>query len=573
MALKRFLAVFVLLCFSVATYLGAYQFFQSIERSQAKTRLIKYANSIELALERYVHLPVVLSLNPMISEALVTGGSDELNSQLALFAHSAGVEAIYLIEENGITIASSNATTKQSIIGHNYAFRPYFQDALKGELSEYYGIGVTTGEAGYFLGRMVRNQAHDALGVIVVKLNLLDVSKTWQGDGDKYFLANSDGIVILSSENEWLYKSSNPLLDEARERIDFERQFSNETFAPLDWEVSQSRTKATIDGKNYLYLSTANLPNSWGLHIFVSDDKVLFRALVLMGGALMLCGILYGVIQMRRVRNIRDALLQSRRGEEALRKSNERLEYEIEERKSAQLALEKTQNELERAGRLAALGQLASSVTHELGQPIAAMKNQIVASEMRHGKTDLSRKINSLVRRMEDITKQLKFFSRKGRDKFEDVDLKGVVHHALELLSINITTLQAQVNVRCEESAYIIIGNKLRLEQVVINIVRNALDAAGDHDRPEIEIELGQNQSYVWLEVKDGGHGLLGRNLEDLKEPFTTTKESGQGMGLGLTISAGIIHDHGGLLTAYDNEPQGAVFRAEFPLAEKTEGK
>ncbi|MEN8874524.1 MAG: ATP-binding protein, partial [Pacificibacter sp.] len=250
--------------------------------------------------------------------------------------------------------------------------------------------------------------------------------------------------------------------------------------------------------------------------------------------------------------------------------ANAQLAIEIEERRSAERNLQKTQAELERAGRLAALGQLASSVTHELGQPIAAMKNQIVAAEMTVGPTQLSDKMQNLVARMETITRQLKFFSRKGRDSFEQFDLADAMVAALELLEPNIADRQADVKFDPPQRPVLLTANRMRIEQVMTNIVRNALDAVQDADLRNIAITMGQGPHDVWFTVTDTGHGLLGKTLDDLQEPFATTRESGEGMGLGLTITAGVVTDHGGTIHTQDNPIGGATFRVTLPKKDTT---
>lgn len=248
-----------------------------------------------------------------------------------------------------------------------------------------------------------------------------------------------------------------------------------------------------------------------------------------------------------------------------LRAANDRLAAEIDERRAAQDRLQQTQAELERAGRLAALGQLASSVTHELGQPIAAMRNQLAAAEMTDGQSRLNDKMQALVARMEDITRQLKFFSRKGRDKFEPLDLAQAMTSALDLLEPSIAHTQARVRFTPPDDPVMVQGNRLRIEQVMTNIVRNALDAVDGADRREIVIAMALTRHQALVTVTDTGHGLGDRSMDDLKEPFATTRESGRGMGLGLTISAGIVSDHGGDISAHNNETGGATFTIRLP--------
>ncbi|MCJ8335139.1 MAG: ATP-binding protein [Epibacterium sp.] len=542
----------------------SYRFFKSQELDKAEARLSLYTNAVEAELENFAHLPFLLSLDPVVTRTLAGSDPEALNKRLARIAQSAGVDAIYLMDASGLTIAASNARSANSFVGQNYGYRPYFQAAQRGELGEFYGIGATTGIPGYFYAMAVRVPGDGPSGVIAIKLDLSGLQNAWQASGERFMLSNADGIVLLASNPDWRYRVLDPLGSEVRRLLSETRQFANEPLAPLDWTTDQVRQTAALDGKTFLYLRTGDLPNSWALHFLVPNDGAITRAWLTTGAFLLLVGSLLFAWQVRRARTVRAQLTRSAAEESQLRAANARLEIEIEERRAAQASLQKTQSQLERAGRLAALGQLASSVTHELGQPIAAMRNQLTAAEMSEGATGLSTKMQALVARMEDITRQLKFFSRKGRDQFEEVDLADVIRTALDLLEPNIQATKAQVNFAPKAVLAKLFGNRMRLEQVVTNLVRNALDAVEGAKARDIDINLGHDSRSVWFEVADTGHGLGDQTLDDLREPFTTTRESGKGMGLGLTISAGIVSDHGGVLSAQDRPGGGAVFRAEF---------
>ena len=561
----RLLYALVAIACGAALFLGSYAYFKAQELEKAGARLSLYRSTVEAELRHFAHLPFLLSLDPVVSATLEGGDTARLNKRLARFAQSAGLDAIYLMDMDGMTISASNARSPGSFVGQNYAFRPYFEAALKGELGEFYGIGATTGIPGYFYAMAVRAERAGNRGVIAIKIDLSELQNVWQASGERIILSNADGVVLLASNPDWRYRTLEPLGKGQRARILANRQFGEEQLALLEWAPDLRRQTAVIGGERFLYLHTANLPNSWSLHFLAPDDQALTRAWLITGGAALLSGFMFLTWQIRRNRKIGAALARSEQEEAQLRVANERLAIEIEERRAAERNLQKTQQELERAGRLAALGQLASSVTHELGQPITAMRNQLAADEMAAGATPLNNKMQRLVARMEDITRQLKFFSRKGRDRFERVDLKDVVAEAMELLKPSISELDATVTLDLPSVPILTHGNKLRLEQVIMNLVRNALDAVEEADLRQIEISLDGDGRSVWFEVADTGHGLGGRTMEDLREPFATTRESGKGMGLGLTISAGIVSDHGGELIARERDGGGAVFRAMLP--------
>lgn len=565
MRVFHFVSLIAVLALAGGLHLVSLSYFKAQERDKAAARLTLYQSTLISELRHFAHLPFLLSLDPVVARTLAGGSSDELDHRLARFAQSAGLEAMYLMNSEGLTISASNARGNNSFKGQNYAFRPYFQAARDGALGEFYGIGATTGIPGYFYAMAVRSPESDVEGVIAIKIDLSPLQESWQASGERIILANSDGVVLLASNPDWRYKTLSPLTPAQRERIVASRQFGSEPLDNLDWSRNRNRQNATIGDERLLYLSTSELPNGWSLHFFVPNDQAITRAWLTTGTFLALLLLSFSAFQVSRVRRIRTALRASEREENELRLANERLAVEIDDRRTAERTLQKTQAELERAGRLAALGQLASSVTHELGQPIAAMRNQLTASEMTVGPTPLNDKMQGLVARMENITGQLKFFSRKGRDSFEVFDLAAVMQDSLDLLEPSIMARDATIDFQPPQGDLSLNANKLRIEQVMTNIVRNALDAVEQAQDRQISIKMGGSASDVWFEVIDNGHGLAGQTFDDLREPFATTRESGQGMGLGLTISAGIVSDHGGTITATDRPEGGAVFRVVLP--------
>lgn len=569
MRLAYGLIFFVVCGVAIALFQGAFAYFKAQQAEQAAARLTVYQNTLQSEIRHFAHLPFLLSQDPMVADGLTVSDTRALDNRLARFAQSAGLDAIYLMDHTGHTIAASNAQTEASFKGQNYGYRPYFTQAQAGALGEFYGIGATTGQPGYFYAIAVNHPAGGADGVIAIKADLSPIQEAWQASGERVVLANADGVILLASEPDWRYRTLRALSATQRNQIAQSRQFANEALPPLDWSADEAAQTAVIGGEELLYLRSANLPNSWSLHFLEPLDTTVNRAWLTTGAFVMLAMMSFILFQMGRTRRVKLALQKSEQEEALLRQANAKLAVEIEERRAAERNLQKTQAELERAGRLAALGQLASSVTHELGQPIAAMRNQLTAAEMTQGTTPLNDKMQGLVARMENITKQLKLFSRKGRDKFELLDLRDVVAAARELTAPNVEQVGATVSVIRPEEALYLKGNQMRLEQVVTNILRNALDAVEASEDRRIEVTMGADDGALWLEVSDTGHGLGEKSFDELREPFTTTRESGRGMGLGLTISAGIVSDHGGTITAQNRASGGAVFRVVLPSDEK----
>jgi two-component system C4-dicarboxylate transport sensor histidine kinase DctB len=557
-------SVLAILIVAIGIFWVSRAYFQSEELSKAEGRLSLYESTVSAEFERFSHLTYVLARDPFVIDTAINGDTSTLNPRLAEFAQRAGLDAIYLMDTTGLTIAASNFDTDASFVGQNYGFRPYFQVALSGEQGRFYAIGSTTGIPGYFIADAVTDAGGNTVGVVAIKIELFQLEQSWKQSGEHLFLANHDGVILLSSDPSWRYKTTATLSEDQRRDIEVARQFSGQPLVPLDWRMLTA-DRAEVNGAEWLHLTSETLPHGWRLHYFASDDRAVSRSWLVTAIAVALAALAFIFFQTQRARRVGAALARSERNEAELRQANERLAVEIDERITAERRLKRTQNELERAGRLAALGQLAASVTHELGQPIAAMKNHLAAAEIQSGTTKLTDRLQGLVDRMEGITRQLKFFARQGKDNFERVDLRDAMQAALDLVDPNISLRKVTVHRIGADEPVPLTCNKLRIEQVMTNLLRNALDAVEDTPSPEIAVSFGQSHQNVWFSVADNGHGLGGRTLSELSEPFTTTRESGQGMGLGLAISAAIVNDHNGHMTATDNPDGGTVFTVSFP--------
>jgi len=572
MKLRRSLFfVLIPLILLVALFAVSNSYFRGQEVARAEGRLSLYQSTVEAELNRFSHLTYVLASDPFVMA--VANGSDPsvLNPRLEAFAARAGLDAIYLMTPTGTTIAASNHAETRSFIGQNYAFRPYFQTAARGGQGRFYGIGATTGLPGYFIADPVLGVGGAIDGVIAIKVDLERLEQSWRGSDEQVLLVNRDGVVLLASDPGRRYLALSPLDSAQRDRIASARQFSGQPLDPLEWRITGNR-RAVVGGQSLTHLSTDQLPHGWVLHYFGSETPITTRSWLVVVGAAALMALFMIITQLRKTRKIGAALRRSEAEEAELRQANARLAVEIDDRKQAERRLKRTRGELERASRLAALGQLAASVTHELGQPIAAMRNHLAAAEIK-GDTSASTmgRLAGLVERMEGTTRQLKFFANPSDPALVSVDLRDATTEAVALVAPNIEAAGVNLNKDLGPGPIFVQGNKLRIEQVLTNILRNAVDATQDSDAKDVTVKTGSAAGMGWVEVLDTGLGLGGAILDDLREPFVTSRASGQGMGLGLAISSGIVSEHNGRLTAEDRKEGGAVFRVEIPLAEDDE--
>ncbi|WP_425407002.1 sensor histidine kinase [Hwanghaeella sp.] len=563
----------------VLVFFTARSYFETAELQRGQSRVTLYRSTLISALERYQHLPFVLAHDPHVLRGAEGKGRDALNRRLASFAAEADLDAIYLMDRTGLTVAASNYDQDLTFLDQNYGFRPYFRAALGGERGQFFGIGATTSRPGFFIAEPVRNSEGDVAGVVALKLDLSSLERAWSDGGETVFVSNGDGIVLLSSEPSVRYRALEALTETQRHEIEARKQFGQEPLDPLDWG-RRGEDRVALNGVSHLHV-TAPIPGSdWTMHFLAPERDVLTRAwLVVIGAAILAVMISAGGLYLR-IRQVRESLAESQAARRKLQAANIELAREIEERREAERRLEKAQSDLARASKLAALGQLAASVTHELGQPISAMKNYLAAAELDAvpgEQNETYARLSSVVGRMERLTQQLRFFARpsvKGSDQegLGPVDLGEVWREAFALIEPDVDGSGIQVDAALPDRPVTVDGDRLRLEQVVVNLCRNAILAMQMAPRRVLTVRIETAADRARFSIRDTGPGLGGRTIEALQEPFVTTRASGEGMGLGLAISAEIVKEHDGTLTARDlphDAGGGAEFVVTLPLTNR----
>lgn len=559
----RFILILaVCLVTGVVLYHSAASFFQAGELERLKSRNTLYATTLIDALERYEHLPAILARDPVI-RARLHGSAAAANTHLAELAALTKLEAIYLMDRTGLTIAASNFNAPDTFLGQNYGFRPYFQRALSGKIGEFYAIGATTSRPGYFIAGPVYERDEIA-GVLAIKLDLSVLTQTWADGGELVLVSNADQVVVLSSHDAFRYRTFAPLTETRRAEIAGERQFGAEPLDVLDWRVLADGG-VEIGGDGYLQDAAAINRLGWTLHVLqsrTSVDERAFLTLVVYGVLLAMVALI--LVYLRGVR-IGVALRQSQSERDALQDLNQRLETEVAERKATERSLRETRNELARAGRLAALGRLAAIVTHELGQPLSAMRNYLIASELSGDRQSLAHRLDPVIARMEETTSQLRDFARAGPQATETVDLRKTIRTAEDLMQFDLEAEGVTCTADLPNVAVEVTGDPMRLEQVLINLMRNAQQAVEGQPQKEIKVTLDEDADMAELCVSDSGPGVGDATLDTLTEPFETTRASG--MGLGLSISHAIVREHGGELLLTKSSPTGAAFTVRLPLS------
>ncbi|CAJ0795960.1 C4-dicarboxylate transport sensor protein DctB [Ralstonia condita] len=579
-------------------------------------RVDRYAANLKSTLDRYEYLPALVALHPFIHDLLANptpANVDRANRYLREVNDRAHATATYVIAPSGRALAASNYNQPDSFVGAVYLFRPYFQQAAAGHVGRFYGIGITREEPGYYISQPVMQNGR-VIGVAVVKLNLEWFGRASQDASEPVMVADENGVIFLSSVPAWQYRTVEPLTPRLQAQLEATRQYYRKQITPLPLQPEAPaflrltgrlpegaeliRIGARANATRYLQVSRDLAEPDWTLMYLTPVDPVMGAArsaTVAAAFAFAFACLLLFYWRQRRLRMME--MVRSRRLLEAaydqlerrvedrtadLMATNEQLQHEIVDRTRAEAELRATQDELVQASKLAALGQMAAGITHELNQPLAALRTfsdntRILLDRGQLGAaTDNLQAIADLTERMGKITAQLKLFAGRSRRKLVDVQVRVALDHTLALLRPRLGDVRLELRWRIPEADAIVRADELKLEQVLINLIGNALDAIHSHDggRPgRIDINIGPAEgapSQLSIAVRDNGPGIPPDAMPHLFEPFFTTKEIGQGLGLGLAISTSIARDFGGSLSAANLRDGGAQFTLTLVRAEVT---
>ncbi len=538
------------------------------------------APELESALAKFETLPYVVGLQDDVAQVLAqprdTARRDRLNVMLDTIARQANVGAIYLMDRNGDTLAASNWALPLTFLGHNFGFRPYFRAALAGHAGRFYGIGSTTSEPGYFIAQPVRD-GDTIIGVIAVKILLDEFELNWVGSDDTIVLADRAGVVFLSNRPDWKYRSLGAVTPAAQREIAGTRQYAHQPIAPIPGPL------APHVARNIGQLG-------WELQLFPARQHVRRNAaLWALGAALLVASIGAAALALHQRRRrleerrasrtalqlaARDLDLKLAERTTQLRQANDDLEARYATLKSTEQVLRRTQDELVQAGKLAMLGQMAAGVTHELNQPLAAIRafadnarTYLERGQPEQASANLGH-IGDASARMGAIIGQLKGFARRS-DTVGSVDLARSMQASAFLLQGEVKRLDALLDIAACD-ALCVAGDAVRVEQVFINLLRNALDAVEAASVRAITVTMAQEGNHAVVRIADTGAGMAIDAAAHLFEPFYTTKPSGKGLGLGLAISSSIIQAMNGTLAGHNHPEGGAVFEVRIPILETT---
>jgi len=539
-----------------------------------------YAAVLEIELGKQGDLPGLFDADAEM-EALLRAPNrpavrNTVNRKLTRFASRSGAMWARVVDERGRVLATSDWFRTPQRMDHIAAAEPCVAEALAGQDASRFANDPDTGAPEVCLARPLMRDGR-ALGAVIVRISLEPIEATWinaafRADSEKPMVVDAKGLVVMSAVPGWKLRPLDTLTVPYR---------SFEGGVQL---VRMHPSAADTPGLHVLH-ERPLARFGWRLLIVSSASSVQrsARAAAWAAGAAAACAALLALLLMQRRRVVAHKLatraalqrahdelelkVQQRTAE--LEASNRELRHKILELQHAEQVLREAQEELVQSGKLALLGQLSAGISHELGQPLTALRALSVNGLLLldRGRADAARenlsRIGGLVERMGRITSQLKAFTRKSPSRTAPLKLADAVANAQQVLAERLATEGIELRMAVPPALHALCDG-YRLEQVLVNLMANAADAMRNSSEKILTVEAEAAADRVLVRVIDSGPGIPRAVAEHLFEPFFTTKPPGEGLGLGLVISSHIVQEFGGLLRSLD-VAAGAVF--EFDVA------
>ncbi|MGO6733834.1 ATP-binding protein [Rhizobium ruizarguesonis] len=532
---------------------------------------------LRTVLEKYRALPFVLSQDTALAAALAgndAGTFEQLSQKLEMLAAGTKAAVIYVIDKDGIAVSASNWREPTSFVGNDYRFREYFQGAAERGQAEHFALGTVSKKPGLYISQRISG-SHGLLGVVVVKVEFDDVEADWNASGTPSSVVDERGIVLITSLPSWRFMTIGRIAEDRLTAIRESLQFGDAPLQPLPLDMVRNLgdgldvVEIVMPGDagktRFLDVATSVPATGWHLQHLValgpSVDAGIREARML--ALLILLPLLAGaafLLRRRHVITLRISSEQQAREELERRvvertldlsQARDRLQAEIIGHKSTEQKLQAVQQDLVQANRLAILGQVAAGVAHEINQPVATIRAYAdnARTFLDRGQTapagENLESIAALTERIGSITEELKTFARKGRSSAEPTGLKDVIEGAVMLLRSRFAGRMDTLDIDLPPPDLQVMGNRIRLEQVLINLLQNALEAvAPKAGEGRVEVTTSTDAGMVTVTVADNGPGIPPEIRKGLFTPFNTSKESG--LGLGLVISKDIVGDYGG---------------------------
>lgn len=562
--------------------------FPALERHYLRQQAIANTVPLNLAVEglrstldRYAPLPALIAERPALAALLSTPDNQALqasvNERLRQTATTVDASDIFLMDITGRTIAAASYRATGSYVDRNFSYQPYFNQALGGGLASFSVYGTTTGERGYFYAAPVED-GNRIVGVLAVKFNINAFESIWRGADSDFIVSDRNAFVFMASRPDWHFRALRPISPDTLRVLAQNRQFPIDR---IDLLPVSTRTLGggfqhfTIEGDRpeTFVMSQVHLDDlDWTMSSLLPTAPArlqAFQTLAITGLVILLALTIAAVIRQNQIRQA-DRLSTETNAKRALETA---VAARTADLSTALADLKRTQTDLIQAGKLAGLGQMSAALSHEFNQPLAAVKSYadnaatfLDRDNAAQARANLTR-ISAMVDRMASISKHLRNFARRPGQATTPVLLNQVITDAIAVLDVRLTSDGARIDYTSNSQETWVTGGHVRLQQVIVNLMTNALDAMAGQANPTVTLTaLGPT-----LTVRDTGPGIDPAHQDHLFDPFFTTKPTGQGLGLGLSISYNIVTDFGGTLTGENHPDGGAIFTLTLQTTQPTD--
>ncbi|MFC2967571.1 sensor histidine kinase [Acidimangrovimonas pyrenivorans] len=562
------------------------------ERARADLSLASDRLTGQLA--RFRQLGALLADHPTLKPLVLTGRGDRAAAERLLLAAAdrSGSDDILLLGPDGRVLARAHDHPGAPV---SYADAGYFRRALQGATGFHHGLEGSPPRRIFTYAVPVFPHGGPAAGAVVLRVDAERVEANWRGAAQTVYFTDALGVVFVSNRDELLYGRGAPAAPSRAARdLTYPAGLTTGLPAHDSWSVGGHELWWLAGGR---YLPRLALHLTRPLPVVEMQGNILIDA----GPALRMAGlqaavaaalclifgaVLFAVTERRRALALQletEARAKAELEDRVAARTRElsdavtRLREEVIERQEAEAALKKAQQDLIQAGKLSALGQMSAGISHELNQPLMAIRSfaENGAAFIDRGRPEAAAanlgRISDLARRMGRIIKNLRAFARQEVEAIADVDLGAVIAAVLEMIEARIRRDGVSLHYAPPDGPVWVRGGEVRLQQVVLNLVSNALDAMQAAPTRRLELTLEPAGDRVRLRVRDSGPGIA--DPERIFDPFYSTKEVGasEGMGLGLSISYGIVNSFGGSISGCNRPEGGAEFTIELAASTESE--
>ncbi len=565
---------FIAVVLVLASAVWRYGYVQGLDQLEARGQadLALAGDRLVGQLQRYRDLAVFMADHPQINAELDGRGGANTAALLQEVADKSAALDVAVLDRSGRVVVAA-----QGDLSRNLSDQRHVQRALRGALGWGHGAGLPLTQRAFYHAAPVFDVAGQVQGVVVVVTDLNGIDYNWRGTNPAAFFTDSDGVVYIANRSELLFwqrpKGTPGLMPPQGTAPDFSVSMpGGHEVWHLGWgpylpqdalHLTQALPVIGMTGEVLLDVSQTRA--------FAVSQALAVAALCLAFGSM-----LYLASERRRALAEANVQLEGRVAERtvALRDTNAKLLREASEREEAQTALRRAQDDLVQAGKLSALGQMSAGISHELNQPLMAIRSfaENAVQFMDRGAPDRATenltRISDMARRMGRIIQNLRAFARQETGPQESVEINAVLQAALDLTQSHIEAAGVTLIYDPAEVPTWVRGGEVRLGQVFVNLITNAVDAMADSPEKVLRVLVSDGKTLT-VNFRDTGPGI--EMPDKVFDPFYTTKSVGNtgGMGLGLSISYGIVQSFGGQIRGINVGGRGALFSVTLEPAEE----